>query len=152
MQCYFHLPVEMRICWQTAYQINLKFAVWIHYGLGIGQAVSRKFHFKIDFKVRRCIHWILSLICPTLISPPAGIKSKCIHCYLVIDGDIMRLNCHKISNISRTKSQNLNDSDLLLKSSLPNPLKPGREWRCSWSSADRRCSNYIWVIDNSIAY
>ena len=27
-----------------------------------------------------------------------------------------------------------------------------REWRCSWSSADRRCSNYIWVIDNCIAY
>ena len=26
-----------------------------------------------------------------------------------------------------------------------------REWRCSWSSADRRCSNYIWVIDNFIA-
>ena len=21
-----------------------------------------------------------------------------------------------------------------------------REWRCSWSSADRRCSNYIWMI------
>ena len=27
-----------------------------------------------------------------------------------------------------------------------------REWRCSWSSADRRCFNYIWVIDNFIAY
>ena len=27
-----------------------------------------------------------------------------------------------------------------------------REWRCSWSSSDRRCSNYIWVIDNFIAY
>ena len=27
-----------------------------------------------------------------------------------------------------------------------------REWRCSWSCADRRCSNYIWVIDNFIAY
>ena len=27
-----------------------------------------------------------------------------------------------------------------------------REWRCSWSSADRRCSTYIWVIDNFIAY
>ena len=26
------------------------------------------------------------------------------------------------------------------------------EWRCSWSSADRRCSSYIWVIDNFIAY
>ena len=27
-----------------------------------------------------------------------------------------------------------------------------REWRCSWSSADRRCSNYIWVIHSLIAY
>ena len=27
-----------------------------------------------------------------------------------------------------------------------------RKWRCSWSSADRRCSNYIWVINNFIAY
>ena len=26
------------------------------------------------------------------------------------------------------------------------------EWRCSWSSADRRCSNYIWVINNLNAY
>ena len=26
------------------------------------------------------------------------------------------------------------------------------EWRCSWSSADRRCSNYIWVTNNLIAY
>ena len=26
------------------------------------------------------------------------------------------------------------------------------EWRCSWSSADRQCSNYIWVTNNSIAY
>ena len=23
-----------------------------------------------------------------------------------------------------------------------------REWRCNWSSADRRCSDYIWVINN----
>ena len=27
-----------------------------------------------------------------------------------------------------------------------------REWRCSWRSADRRCSNYICVINNFIAY
>ena len=26
------------------------------------------------------------------------------------------------------------------------------EWRCSWSSADRRCSNYIWVINNVMAF
>ena len=25
-----------------------------------------------------------------------------------------------------------------------------REWRCSWSSTDRWCSNYIWVINNFI--
>ena len=25
-----------------------------------------------------------------------------------------------------------------------------REWRYSWSSADRRCSNYFWVINNFI--
>ena len=31
------------------------------------------------------------------------------------------------------------------------PCVLSREWRCSWSSADRRCSNYIWVIDNFIA-
>ena len=27
-----------------------------------------------------------------------------------------------------------------------------REWRCSWSSANRWCSNYIWVINKFIAY
>ena len=27
-----------------------------------------------------------------------------------------------------------------------------REWRCSWSCADRPCSIYIWVINNFIAY
>ena len=27
-----------------------------------------------------------------------------------------------------------------------------REWICSWSSADRRCSNYIWVINNFISH
>ena len=27
-----------------------------------------------------------------------------------------------------------------------------REWRYSWSRVDRRCTNYIWVINNFIAY
>ena len=27
-----------------------------------------------------------------------------------------------------------------------------REWRCSWSSADRRCSNCSWLVNISIAY
>ena len=57
------------------------------------------------------------------------------------------------SNISHNKSQKLNVLCLVLQVSLPNPLKPGvkSEWRCSSSSADRWCSNYIWVINNFIA-
>ena len=27
-----------------------------------------------------------------------------------------------------------------------------REWSCSWSNADRQCSNYTWVINYFIAY
>ena len=34
---------------------------------------------------------------------------------------------HKISNISHTKSQNLNDCGLVLQLPLANPLKPGVE-------------------------
>ena len=26
-----------------------------------------------------------------------------------------------------------------------------QEWRCSWSNADRWCSNYVWVINNFTA-
>ena len=58
----------------------------------------------------------------------------------------------KPSNISHTKSQNLNDYRLILQLSLPNHWSQvlSRESRCSWCSADRRCSNYIWVIRNFI--
>ena len=62
----------------------------------------------------------------------------------------------QISNISRTKSQTLNVCRLVLQLPLIIILKCyyvlSREWRCSWSSADRRCSNYICVINNFIAY
>ena len=62
-------------------------------------------------------------------------------------------NYRKISNIRFTKSQNFNVSHLSLKLSLRNILKPSlSEGRCSWSSANRRCSNFIWVTNNSIAY
>ena len=60
----------------------------------------------------------------------------------------------KISNIRRSKSPNLNVSRLVLQLYLAKPMKSvlSRKWRCSWSSADRRCSHYIWVIDNFIVY
>ena len=61
----------------------------------------------------------------------------------------------KISNTRRTKSPNLDVSRLGLQLFSCNILKPSVlswEWRCSWSSVNRRCSNYIWVINNLVAY
>ena len=61
----------------------------------------------------------------------------------------------KISNIRRARYQNLNVLCLGMHLSLRNiywnqVLSGG--WRCSWSSADRRRSNYIWVINHLIIY
>ena len=60
----------------------------------------------------------------------------------------------QVANISRAKSQHL--KILVLSCGVLCRIRwsqmSNREWRCSWSSADRRCSNYIWVIDNFIAY
>ena len=52
----------------------------------------------------------------------------------------------QISNIRRSKSQNLNVSRLVLHLSLPNLLKPCVKLRM------KMCSNYIWLINNSIAH
>ena len=82
----------------------------------------------------------LSISCLLLINLEARTSAATIPTY------------HKTSSISCTKYQNLNVSCLVLQLSLLNPLKPGRKWRCSWSSADRRCTNYIWVINNFIDY
>ena len=49
------------------------------------------------------------------------------------------------SNISRTKSQNLNVSILVLQLSLPHPFKPGVESRI-------KMYHYTWVVNNFIAY
>ena len=58
----------------------------------------------------------------------------------------------QVSNIRRAKSQQILvlPCDFLCRT--PWSQVSSREWRCSCSSADRRCSNYIWVIDNFIAY
>ena len=57
-----------------------------------------------------------------------------------------------ISNIRGTKWQNLYESHLSCSCIFPihwNPLL-SRELRCSWSSTDNRCSNYIWVMNKFI--
>ena len=55
----------------------------------------------------------------------------------------------KISNTRRTKSQNLNDSRLFLRLSLPNPLNPCVKSRMKMYLEQL---NYIWVINNFVAY
>ena len=55
---------------------------------------------------------------------------------------------HQASYIRWTISQDLNVSCLVLQLSLPHPLKLSWEWKYSWSSADRRCSNNILMIKN----
>ena len=71
---------------------------------------------------------------------------------------MLGLSAHSVyrqaSNIGCIKSQNRNISRIILQ--LPCPIHwcqvLSREWRCNWSSADRRCSNYIWVIHIFVAY
>ena len=62
------------------------------------------------------------------------------------------LEYRQISIISRTKSLNLNVPVSSCSFLCPTNWSQvfSREWRCSWSSADRRCSNYIWVINNYV--
>ena len=90
----------------------------------------------------------------TCISQPT--RCPCAACCNTTTGSCryMKMIHHKSSNISHTKSQNLNDSRLILQwfSEIHWSQVLSQEWRCSWSSTDRRCSNYIWVINNSIVY
>ena len=55
-------------------------------------------------------------------------------------------NYRQIFNIRGAKSPN----GFLYTIHLSQVL--GREWRCSWSSAYKRCSKYIWVVNNYFAY
>ena len=70
------------------------------------------------------------------------------HCHLGWTMCRKDMTYRKTSSISRTKSQHLNVS--LSSCSCLRSIHWSQvlnwEWRCSWSSADRRCSNYIWVI------
>ena len=65
-----------------------------------------------------------------------------------------RMYYHNISHIRRTKSESLNLTCLIMQlfCALFWSQVSNREWRYSRSSADRPCFNYIWVINNPIAY
>ena len=84
----------------------------------------------------------------------AIISWKLGHGRVITSHGLCRCKYRKTSSINRTKSQSLNVSCILAQLSSLNPWSQvlSWEWRCGWSSADRRCSNYIWVINNFIAY
>ena len=95
------------------------------------------------------------------------------HNHIIIQGEekALALSCYKVwtcevifnmswialnkvcqtCSISHTKSQNLNVSRLVSSVPIHWSQVLSREWRCSWRSANRCCSNYIWVINNCIA-
>ena len=92
---------------------------------------------------------MVTIIVYTLCGIISLVSSVHVYHYVQLIGyGTMGHNYHQISNISCTKSQILHVSHLVLQLYLCNLLKPGVkfEWRCSWSSTDRWCSNYIWVI------
>ena len=75
---------------------------------------------------------------------------KCIHYALMTSWSMLLLKYRKISNVRRTKLILVSSRSCLCPIHWSQVLC--QEWRCGWSSADRRCSNYIWVINNLIAY
>ena len=124
--------------------------------------VMWNFDMSIDIKLNVC--WTNSQIAGTLRCHDTHVMSlwyNCkiwlflcmIHDKMVSHNTTSKYIYRQFSNIRRTQSQNM----LLVSScSCLCPIHWSQvlswEWRCSWSSADRRCSNYIWVINNFIAY
>ena len=77
--------------------------------------------------------------------------------YIAIPYDVCNIAVYtyrQISYLRCTQSQNLNVSRSACSCfcALYWSQVSSREWRCSWSSADRRCSNYTSVNNNIIAY
>ena len=87
--------------------------------------------------------------------PPVGVRYriKTLVCGYV--KSLENIDSVKSLNIRRIKSQHLKKIIVLSCGCLcriPWRQMLSRECRCSWSSADRRRSNYIWGIENFIAY
>ena len=109
-------------------------------------SVKLKLKFKV-FIQRNAVENVCKMA--AILSQPRSVNTWAVPAHMPAD-----MIYRKTSSISRTKSPNLN-----VPVSSCNCLRLihwkqvlSWEWRCSWSSADRRCSNYIWVINNFIAY
>ena len=95
----------------------------------------------------------------TKISGKLALNSVCYGAQQTVKWPLKRqlgyyVKYRQISKIRRTKSQTLFVYCLVLQLFLLSHWSQvwSPEWRCNWSSANRRCSNYIWVINYFIAY
>ena len=68
--------------------------------------------------------------------------------------NVTAFSYRKASSINRTKYQHLifpvSSCNCICPIDLSQVLS--RQWRCSWSRVERRCCNYILVINNYITY
>ena len=88
------------------------------------------------------------LACVVPLRPVEGDACEWVFVYIY---HIIYIYTAKSLILRRTKSPNVNASRLVLQLSLPDPMKPGVKSRMKMQ-LEQRCSNYIWVIDNFIAY
>ena len=89
-------------------------------------------HFVEDVITYPCWNWIWSVLEKWI---PGRVMLTC-KCLFQINSQ--QYSYQKTSSISRTKSQNLNASRLVLQLSLPNPLKPGVKSRMKMQLEQRR--------------
>ena len=121
--------------------------LWCFFDLRLNKRLSKQSRGWL-FCRRHCAHYDVVVVLKWNVERT---PSQCllINAY-VTHGD----NYRRTSDIRRTKSQNLNF--LVSSCSCFCPIHWSRvwsrQWRCSWVSAERLCSIYIWVINNFIAY
>ena len=147
------IDVSVHIKWslhtQSGTGFTVKMSLWPYYGTtwnssqyrqaGNDKNRYRRYFSFVESSCSRYIDWIQRVHREQTVAKRVTWQHK-------VTSGRRHIKYRIISNVSHTKYQNLYDSRLGFQS-LPNPLKPGvKSRRCIWSSADRRCSNYIWVI------
>ena len=116
----------------------------------VAVVISGMFYKWYNKKVMIMVCYIIKPF-PLLIERITGPTQTNAQCSCVV---LPRCGYRQTFNIRCNKSQNVNVSRLVvIQLSFPIHWSQmlSRKWICSWSSAGRRCSDYIWVINNLIA-
>ena len=102
----------------------------------------------------QCFYFLACWAADLWWEQPMGLILFVVSCYgQNKNGWITNRKYRKTSSIRRTKPKNFNIISSCLAIVVAQSIKLFiREWRWSWSGDDRRCSNYIWVINKIIAF